>query len=137
VDLIRLRFSGEMSIHVLTIAPLLGQTDRINVGSISQKSAGQIGEQNLKKLEIQMAATKAATRAGYSEKTSAEQGARLLINVKVAEAIAEAQSGRTKPYKTYGRRSDEIGTQRGTYGNNGEQVRTSLVHKQVRTVRLG
>lgn len=45
---------------------------------------------------IDLNATQAATRAGYSEKTAAEQGARLLINVKVAEAIAEAQSKRSE-----------------------------------------
>lgn len=39
----------------------------------------------------QLYATKAATRAGYSEKIAAKLGARLLVNVKVAEAVAKAQ----------------------------------------------
>lgn len=36
-------------------------------------------------------ATKAAMRAGYSEKTAQQQGSRLLCNVVVKEAIAEGQ----------------------------------------------
>lgn len=40
-------------------------------------------------------ATQAAIRAGYSAKTANEQGARLLANVSVAEAIAAAQAARS------------------------------------------
>lgn len=43
---------------------------------------------------IDLNATQSAIRAGYSEKTAAEQGARLLINVKVKQAISEAKSAR-------------------------------------------
>ncbi len=39
-------------------------------------------------------ATQAAIRAGYSEKTAAQQGCRLLTNVKVAAAIVEARAKR-------------------------------------------
>jgi phage terminase small subunit len=39
-------------------------------------------------------ATQAAIRAGYSERTAQEQGSRLLSNVMVQEAIAEARKGR-------------------------------------------
>lgn len=48
---------------------------------------------------INLNATQAAMRAGYSEKTAAQQGARLLKNVKIAALIAkalEARSERTK-----------------------------------------
>ena len=45
---------------------------------------------------IDLNATQAAKRAGYSEKTANEQGSRLLANVKVAAAIAEAQAKRSK-----------------------------------------
>lgn len=41
---------------------------------------------------IDLNATQAAIRAGYSEKTATEQGSRLLTNVKVQEAIAEGQN---------------------------------------------
>lgn len=45
---------------------------------------------------IDLNATQAAIRAGYSEKTAAEQGARLLINVKVQEYIQERKDKRIK-----------------------------------------
>ena len=41
-------------------------------------------------------ATQAAMRAGYSRKTANEQGARLLANVSVAAAVAEWQAERAK-----------------------------------------
>lgn len=41
---------------------------------------------------IDLNGTQAAIRAGYSEKTAAEQASRLLTNVKVQETIAEARS---------------------------------------------
>lgn len=40
---------------------------------------------------VDLNATQAAIRAGYSEKTANEQGSRLLANVSVAAAIAEQQ----------------------------------------------
>lgn len=45
---------------------------------------------------IDLNATQAAKRAGYSEKTANEQGSRLLANAKVAAAVAEAQAKRSK-----------------------------------------
>ena len=45
---------------------------------------------------VDLNATQAAIRAGYSVKTANEQGARLLTNVSVAAAIAEAQAERAK-----------------------------------------
>jgi hypothetical protein len=45
---------------------------------------------------IDLNATQAAIRAGYSEKTAAEQASRLLINVKVSSAIENAQKARSK-----------------------------------------
>nr|WP_278388419.1 terminase small subunit [Brucella intermedia] len=41
---------------------------------------------------IDLNATQAAIRAGYSEKTAQQQGSRLLLNVKVQEAIAKGQN---------------------------------------------
>lgn len=41
---------------------------------------------------IDLNATQAAIRAGYSEKTATEQGSRLLTNVKVQQAIAKGQN---------------------------------------------
>lgn len=43
---------------------------------------------------VDLNATQAAVRAGYSAKTSAEQGARLLINVKVQAALQAAMKKR-------------------------------------------
>lgn len=43
---------------------------------------------------VDLNATQAAIRAGYSAKTANEQGARLLANVSIASAIAEAQAKR-------------------------------------------
>jgi phage terminase small subunit len=53
------------------------------------KSEGMTPKQRLFALEYLVAvnATKAAERAGYSERTAASQGARLLKNVKVAEFL--------------------------------------------------
>lgn len=45
---------------------------------------------------IDLNATQAAIRAGYSAKTANEQGARLLVNVSVAEAIEAAQAARSE-----------------------------------------
>lgn len=45
---------------------------------------------------IDLNATQAAIRAGYSPKTANEQGARLLANVSVQEAIAKAMAERSK-----------------------------------------
>jgi phage terminase small subunit len=45
---------------------------------------------------IDLNATQAAIRAGYSEKTANEQGSRLLANVKIASAVAEAQAKRSE-----------------------------------------
>lgn len=45
---------------------------------------------------IDLNATKAATRAGYSAKTAASQGERLLRNVEVAAAIAAAKKARAE-----------------------------------------
>jgi phage terminase small subunit len=41
---------------------------------------------------IDLNATQAAIRAGYSVKTATEQGSRLLTNVNVSEAIADGQA---------------------------------------------
>ena len=43
---------------------------------------------------VDLNATQAAIRAGYSAKTAAQQSSRLLINVNIAQAIAEAQAKR-------------------------------------------
>tara|TARA_R110000851_G_scaffold330722_2_gene503890 strand:+ start:336 stop:794 length:459 start_codon:yes stop_codon:yes gene_type:complete len=45
---------------------------------------------------VDLNATQAAIRAGYSEKTADQQGCRLLTNVKVAAAIAAAQADRSE-----------------------------------------
>lgn len=45
---------------------------------------------------VDLNATAAAKRAGYSERTANEQGARLLANVSVAAAISAAQSARSQ-----------------------------------------
>lgn len=45
---------------------------------------------------IDLNATQAAIRAGYSEKTANEQGARLLANVSVSEAVQSAMADRSK-----------------------------------------
>lgn len=45
---------------------------------------------------LDLNATQAAIRAGYSEKTANEQGSRLLANVSVAAAVAQAQKSRSE-----------------------------------------
>ncbi len=45
---------------------------------------------------VDLNATQAAVRAGYSAKTASQQGARLLANVKVQEAIAQAKAARAE-----------------------------------------
>lgn len=45
---------------------------------------------------IDLNATQAAIRAGYSVKTANEQGARLLANVSIQQAIGEAMAERSK-----------------------------------------
>lgn len=53
-------------------------------------------EQFVREYLIDLNATQAAIRAGYSEKTATEQGARLLTYVNVANAIQTAMSKRAK-----------------------------------------
>lgn len=53
-------------------------------------------EQFVREYLIDLNATQAAIRAGYSKRTANEQGARLLVNASVAEAIREAMSKRAK-----------------------------------------
>jgi phage terminase small subunit len=48
---------------------------------------------------VDLNATQAAVRAGYSPKTATEQGARLLANVKVQKAIQEAMNERSERTK--------------------------------------
>ena len=45
---------------------------------------------------IDLNATQAAIRAGYSAKTADQQGSRLLANVKIKQAVAEKQAQRSK-----------------------------------------
>lgn len=45
---------------------------------------------------IDLNATQAAIRAGYSPKTAGEQASRLLANVKISDAVAEAQAKRAQ-----------------------------------------
>ncbi len=45
---------------------------------------------------LDLNATQAAARAGYSVKTANEQGARLLANVSVAQAVRQAQAARAE-----------------------------------------
>ena len=45
---------------------------------------------------IDLNATQAAIRAGYSAKTADQQGSRMLANVKVKQAVAENQAQRSK-----------------------------------------
>lgn len=49
---------------------------------------------------VDLNATKAAIRAGYSEKTAYSQGQRLLKNVEVQKAIEEAQKARAEKTET-------------------------------------
>ncbi len=45
---------------------------------------------------VDLNATAAAKRAGYSEKTANEQGAQLLAKLSIREAVAEAQATRSE-----------------------------------------
>lgn len=45
---------------------------------------------------IDLNATQAAIRAGYSAKTADQQGSRMLANIKVKQAVAEKQAQRSK-----------------------------------------
>lgn len=53
---------------------------------------------------VDLNATQAAIRAGYSEKTAQEQSSRLLSNVIISDAVAAAQKAR--PERTQVRRSN-------------------------------
>lgn len=53
-------------------------------------------KQFVKEYLIDLNATQAATRAGYSAKTANEQGARLLANVSVAQAVQKGMDERAK-----------------------------------------
>lgn len=48
---------------------------------------------------VDLNATQAAIRAGYSVKTAHEQASRLLANVKVAEAVVDAKNARSERTK--------------------------------------
>ena len=48
---------------------------------------------------VDLNATQAAVRAGYSAKTADQQGSRLLANVKVSDAVAAAQAARSQRTK--------------------------------------
>lgn len=50
----------------------------------------------VKEYLIDLNATQAAIRSGYSEKTAQEQSSRLLSNVMIAEAVAKAQQERSE-----------------------------------------
>lgn len=50
----------------------------------------------IKEYLIDLNATQAAIRAGYSEKTANEQGSRLLVNVNISSAIQKAMDDRCK-----------------------------------------
>lgn len=50
----------------------------------------------IKEYQVDLNGTQAAIRAGYSEKTAAEQASRLLSNVKIQEAIAENSKKRAE-----------------------------------------
>jgi phage terminase small subunit len=62
------------------------QQDRKASGTLTPKQQRFVAEYLL-----DLNATQAAIRAGYSEKTANEQGARLLVNVSIAAAIREGQ----------------------------------------------
>jgi phage terminase small subunit len=53
-------------------------------------------QQFVKEYLVDLNATQAAIRAGYSAKTANEQASRLLANVKIAEAVAAAQQERSE-----------------------------------------
>lgn len=53
-------------------------------------------EQFVQEYLIDLNATQAAIRAGYSARTANEQGSRLLANVSVAEAVARAKAERSR-----------------------------------------
>lgn len=58
---------------------------------------------------VDLNATQAATRAGYSAKTANEQGARLLANVSVRSALSEAMKARqTRTHITQDRVLEEL-----------------------------
>lgn len=50
----------------------------------------------VEEFQVDLNGTQAAIRAGYSAKTANEQAARLLANVSVQEAVAEAQKARSE-----------------------------------------
>lgn len=60
-----------------------------DAGGLTPKQAAFVRE-----YLVDLNATQAATRAGYSKATANEQGARLLANASVKEAIAKAQQKR-------------------------------------------
>lgn len=63
-----------------------------------EREGGLTPKQRMFVLEylVDLNATKAAIRAGFSKKTAKEQGARLLTKVHIAEEISRAQDKRAK-----------------------------------------
>lgn len=62
-------------------------------------SAGKLSPQQLRFVQeylVDLNATQAAVRAGYSEKTAKQQGSRLLTNVDIAAAVAAQQEKRAE-----------------------------------------
>lgn len=53
-------------------------------------------QQFVDEYQLDLNATQAAIRAGYSPRTAAAQASRLLINVKVAEAVSQARKERSR-----------------------------------------
>ena len=80
---------------------------------------------------IDLNATQAAIRAGYSEKTATEQGARLLTIVKVKEAIEAAKAQRAKQAKITAEQvlADIVSIQKAAmsmkHDNDGNEVMTN------------
>lgn len=69
------------------------------IGTITTKGGLRLTEKQQRFCEeylIDLNATQAAIRAGYSPRTANEQGARLLANVSISKAIAQAMAERSR-----------------------------------------
>lgn len=88
--MVRARAAEVRECELLTIRKVAGAISVAIQAGCSSKTAGAIGEQNLKKLEIAnviKTATQAAIRAGYSPKTDRQAGTENLSKPVIAAAV--------------------------------------------------
>ena len=83
---------------------------------------------------VDLNATQAAIRAGYSRKTANEQGARLLANVSIASAVKDAQTARAERVRVT---SDWVLAQQVSLHNRVLETEPEIARKTLRDIGDG